>query len=84
MFSLYHSVGYKNHTVKYISHSVKYESRTVKQRNRKGYRKKGWGCFQVWREAVAEMKTTLNGVKTVFLCLLCVDFWADLVDLSAF
>ena len=57
MFSLYHSVEYKNHTVKYISHSVKYESRTVKQKNHKGHRKKGWSRVQVGREAVAGMKT---------------------------
>ena len=32
VFSLFHSVGYKNHSVGYIFHTVKYKSHTVKQR----------------------------------------------------
>ena len=32
IFSLSHSVGYKNHSVGYIFHSVKYKNQTVKQR----------------------------------------------------
>ena len=32
IFSLSHSVGYKNHSVGYIFHSVKYKNQTVEQR----------------------------------------------------
>ncbi len=50
MFSLSHSVGYKNHTVKYISHSVKYKSHTVGQRICKEHKKNVPREFQVWME----------------------------------
>ena len=32
VYSLFHSVKYKNHSVGYIFHTVGYKSRTVKQR----------------------------------------------------